>query len=54
MRNFFQIVFFLLLCTSLKAQDKNVFDIARKGTLSDIQEIFNQTPDLINSINDNK
>ena len=54
MKNFFKIIILLLLCTSLKAQDKNVFDIARKGTLSDIQEIFNQTPELINAINDNK
>jgi ankyrin repeat protein len=54
MKNFLQIIILLLLCTSLKAQDKNVFDIARKGTLSDIQEIFNQTPELINAINDNK
>jgi ankyrin repeat protein len=54
MKKFFKIIILLLLCTSLKAQDKNVFDIARKGTLSDIQEIFNQTPELINAINDNK
>ena len=54
MKNFLQIIILLLICTSLKAQDKNVFDIARKGTLSDIQEIFNQTPELINAINDNK
>ena len=49
-----ELLLLLLFCASLKAQDKNVFDIARKGTLSDIQEIFNQTPDLINAINDNK
>ena len=54
MKNFLQIIILLILCTSLKAQDKNVFDIARKGTLSEIQEIFNQTPELINAINDNK
>jgi ankyrin repeat protein len=54
MRNFFQIFFFLLLCTSLKAQDKNVFDVARKGSLSEIQNIYKQNPDLVNSINDNK
>ncbi len=47
-------IYFILFSAVSQAQDKNVFDIARKGTLSDIQEIFNQTPDLINSINDNK
>ena len=54
MRNFFQIVFFLLLCTSLKAQDKNVFDVARKGSLSEIQDIYKLNPELVNAINDNK
>ncbi len=54
MKNFFQIVLLLLLCTSLKAQDKNVFDVARKGTLSEIEGIYKQNPDLLNAINDNK
>lgn len=54
MKNYFQIIFLLLLCTSLKAQDKNVFDVARKGSLSEIQYIYNQNPELVNSINDNK
>jgi hypothetical protein len=54
MKNYFQIVLLLLLCTSLKAQDKNVFDIARKGTLSEIQNIYKQNPELVNAINDNK
>jgi uncharacterized protein len=54
MKNFFQIAFLLLLCTSLKAQDKNVFDVARKGTLSEIQDIYKQNPELVNTINDNK
>jgi len=47
-------IYFILFSAVSQAQDKNVFDIARKGTLSDIQEIFNQTPELINAINDNK
>ena len=54
MKNYFQIVLLLLLCTSLKAQDKNVFDIARKGTLSEIEGIYKQNPELVNAINDNK
>ncbi len=54
MKNYFQIVLLLLLCTSLKAQDKNVFDVARKGSLSEIQNIYKQNPELVNAINDNK
>ena len=54
MKNYFQIVLLLLLCTSLKAQDKNVFDVARKGTLSEIEGIYKQNPELVNAINDNK
>lgn len=54
MKQIILFIYFILFSAFSQAQDKNVFDIARKGTLSDIQEIFNQTPDLINSINDNK
>ncbi|MCF8321230.1 MAG: ankyrin repeat domain-containing protein [Flavobacterium sp.] len=54
MKNFFQIILLLLLCTSLKAQDKNVFDVARKGTITEIEAIYKQNPELVNSINDNK
>ena len=54
MKNYFQIVLLLLLCTSLKAQYKNVFDVARKGTLSEIEGIYKQNPELVNAINDNK
>ncbi|MDH4403513.1 MAG: ankyrin repeat domain-containing protein [Flavobacterium sp.] len=54
MKQIILFIYFIVFSAFSQAQDKNVFDIARKGTLSDIQEIFNQTPDLINSINDNK
>lgn len=54
MKNLFQTILLLLLCTSLKAQNKNVFDVARKGTLSEMQDIFLQNPELVNAINDNK
>jgi len=54
MKNFLKIVILLLLCTSLKAQDKNVFDVARKGTLSEMEAIYKQKPELIDAINDNK
>ncbi len=54
MKQIILFIYFIVFSAFSQAQDKNVFDIARKGTLSAIQEIFNQTPDLINSINDNK
>ena len=53
MKNFFQIILLLLLCTSLKAQVKNVFDVARKGTITEIEAIYKQNPELINTVNDN-
>lgn len=54
MKNFLQIVFLLLFCTFLQAQEKNVFDVARKGTLLEMEAIYKQKPELINSVNDNK
>ncbi|WP_269235115.1 ankyrin repeat domain-containing protein [Flavobacterium flavigenum] len=36
------------------AQEKNVFDIARSGTLAEIQNLYKSNPDLINSLNESK
>ncbi|OYU84593.1 MAG: hypothetical protein CFE24_06025 [Flavobacterium sp. BFFFF2] len=36
------------------AQSKSVFDIARTGTLQEIQEIFKTNPALVNDINEQK
>lgn len=45
----------LLLCLfSSQAQDKNVFDIARSGTLTEIQDLYKSNPDLINSLNESR
>ncbi|GGF25134.1 ankyrin repeat domain-containing protein [Flavobacterium limi] len=45
----------LILCFfQSKAQDKNVFDIARSGTLTEIQNLHKSNPDLINSLNESK
>jgi ankyrin repeat protein len=45
----------LLLCFfNSQAQNKSVFDIARNGTLAEIQNLNKSTPDLINSLNENK
>lgn len=45
---------FLLVTFFASAQTKNVFDIARKGTLSEINEIYKNKPELINSVDGNK
>lgn len=37
-----------------QAQNKSVFDIARNGTLAEIQNLNKSNPDLINSLNENK
>lgn len=50
----------LLLLTTLlcffnsKAQNKTVFDIAREGTLIEMQNLDKSNPDSINSVNENK
>ena len=54
MKNFFKLVQLLLLCTSLKAPDKNVFDVARKGTLIEMEAIYKQKTELVDAVNDNK
>ena len=54
MKNFLLLAIFLLFNSALQAQDKSVFDVARKGTLTEMQDIFKQNPELINAINDNK
>jgi uncharacterized protein len=37
-----------------QSQEKNVFDVSRKGTLADIVAIYKSNPDAINSLNENK
>jgi ankyrin repeat protein len=48
------LLFFILFSVPFQAQEKTVFDIARKGTLSEIQAIYSRNPELINAVNDNK
>lgn len=47
----FGFLFATVICHS---QEKTVFDVARKGTLSEIQDIYNKNPEIINTVNDNK
>jgi ankyrin repeat protein len=44
----------LLSFTVAQAQDKSVFDVARKGTVAEMQDIYKQNPEIINALNDNK
>lgn len=48
-------LFTALLCfLASTAQEKSVFDIARSGTLTEIQNLNKSNPDLINSLNESK
>lgn len=44
----------LLITLMTNAQDKDVFDVARKGTLAEIQAIYKNHPELINSMNEDQ
>lgn len=44
----------LLITLMTNAQDKDVFDVARKGTLAEIQTIYKNHPELINSMNEDQ
>ncbi|MSP85437.1 MAG: ankyrin repeat domain-containing protein [Flavobacteriaceae bacterium] len=48
------LLLFLFITTICHSQEKTVFDVARKGTLLEIQAIYNRNPELINAVNDNK
>lgn len=45
---------FMLVSMTCNSQEKTVFDVARKGTLSEIQAIYNKNPAIVNAVNDNK
>ncbi|PWA07242.1 ankyrin repeat domain-containing protein [Flavobacterium psychrotolerans] len=48
------IVFVFFTCGSLFAQGNNVFDIARKGTLTEMKSLYKKHPQLINTTDDRK
>ncbi len=45
---------FLLLSFLAHAQVKNIFDVARKGNLQNVESIYNDNPSLIDSTDDRK
>lgn len=48
------IVPFLLFTFLATAQDKNVFDVARKGTLQEIEALYKKNAEAINTIDERK
>ncbi len=50
-KNILFIIFSFLITN---AQNKNVFDIARNGSLKEIQELHANNPSIINTVNENK
>lgn len=49
------LVILALVCFfNVKAQDKTVFDVARNGTLIEIQNLNKSNPELINTVNESK
>lgn len=49
------IAILIFLCSSIAfSQEKNVFDIARKGTLSEIKSVYKKHPKLIDTIDERK
>ena len=51
-RQFSIIIIFLVF--ALNAQTKNIFDIARSGTIKEMNSAFKKNPDCINQLNENK
>lgn len=47
-KNYFIILLFF--CSSSYAQ-KNIFDVCRTGTIEEISKLYNENPDIINTIN---
>ena len=48
------LLYFFFVTINCHSQEKTVFDVARKGTLSEIQAIYSRNPELVNDVNDNK
>lgn len=44
-------ILFLLGFAFLSAQQRNVFDVARNGTIADLKALMEKNPDTINSVN---
>lgn len=47
------LILFLLFGVFTFAQQKDVFDVARSGTVQEMESLMKQNPDVINSVNNN-
>lgn len=54
MKTLFISILLILSHLHASAQEKNVFDIARKGTLLEIETLYKKNPSLINTIDERK
>ena len=48
----FWLILFIFFSALLQAQDKTVFDVARKGNLSEIKALFEQDKSIVNAIDE--
>ena len=48
----FGLLLFIFFSALLQAQDKTVFDVARKGTLSEIKAVYDKDKSIVNAIDD--
>lgn len=55
MKNIILLATFFLVSLSLEAQEKakSIFDIARSGTVAEVQDLMKQNPDIISQTNEN-
>lgn len=54
MKKIVAIIFLIFSINQAFCQEKSVFDIARKGTLSEIQTLYKKQPEVINTLNESK
>ena len=48
----FWLLLFIFFSALLQAQDKTVFDVARKGTISEIKAVYDKDKSIVNAIDD--
>ena len=48
----FWLLLFIFFSALLQAQDKTVFDVARKGTMSEIKAVYDKDKRIVNAIDD--
>lgn len=54
MKPYFIIIIFILNSIHVFSQEKNVFDVARKGTVAEMESLYKENPEIINSVDERK